>query len=406
MGSTSRRTTPSRTPTREDVFQGPYDSPSAESSSTIAGPSSVTRKRPPPLPPNIDLDDAPGGQNLSNSPNWRTTPSPGASPYSANSHSRPRSPHSNTTPTPVRLGEKRQSGSQRNFSRPLPGRIESYDATKRRPKASNESGGSGSTSASGSRESPLARRLGEEPPFMLPHPFRQEDTTSQLYPGVVLGAFAGNGHGENLDFGVDGMRFDGSMDDILDLTAAGNPGPRRGSNAGQDGNIAPWLNDDAEPGPHVFRQRSRREAPEKGGTTRESRKHSVQILNHFSSVPALPKIRRHGQDAPPVPSVPLSSVRGGSTPHIYSRPSSSGDKRNTTSQDSLPGLNGKSMTSLEPSPSSTRHPSQADVRASRLPSAASTSTLVGEKKKGLFSGFMRRKPGQSTSSSECQSRLG
>ena len=141
----------------------------------------------------------------------------------------------------------------------------------------------------------------------------------------------------------------------------------------------------------------------------QSKKHSLPLLNHFASVPALPKIKRHQQyhEAPPLPST--GSSRSGSQPQTHNRTVSK-DLIRLGSEESVKTLSGASLhkgknsssPSYEPSPSNTRHPSTTDVRGSRLGSVASNASgPIVDKKKGLFSGFMRRKTGASVTSSAC-----
>nr|XP_031860394.1 uncharacterized protein CI109_004284 [Kwoniella shandongensis]KAA5527466.1 hypothetical protein CI109_004284 [Kwoniella shandongensis] len=283
------------------------------------------------------------------------------------------------------------------------------------------------------RVSPLAKRLGEEPPFMLPHPSRN-DNTSQTYPGVVIGSFAGGGDPtEALGFGS-GMAWDGPMEDILDPSAPRAEGKKpRGSAGGQaEANIAPWLMDD-EPQRKSPVQPSTPTPPglEDGppgrgaaATLREKdaqRKSSMQVLNHFASVPSLPKIRRQGTVDPIAEAA--TNPRTGSQISVVNigvptgSSSSAGSIRDGSRQsrngsgDSLQTLSASQQRPPKGSPSADSHqplPAQGlakqnsiGPRVGRFGSTASQISGVGssgsERKKGFLGGLLKRKTGASVS---------
>ena len=275
------------------------------------------------------------------------------------------------------------------------------------------------------RASPLARRLGEDVPFMLPHPTRN-DATSQAYPGVVIGAFAGGGSNTGLAFGMDGMRFDGSMDDILDPTATGFAQGRNDSTAGQAGaSIAPWLVDDTDVFPEP--QPALDEATIGVAPKESPRKASMQVLNHFASVPALPKAKRQGVGSLALDTHAGSSSRSGSHPSILpssalSAFSSSVAPPNSSrsrlgSDDSIQTLGVPQQEKKASSPS--REPpllasqaarqsiapgSSSGGRLSRfgstVSSASGSGSAGGDKKKGFLGGLLKRKTGASMSTSQ------
>ena len=260
----------------------------------------------------------------------------------------------------------------------------------KRPKTAPQSGG---TNGNGQRVSPLAKRLGEEPPFMLPHP-SQDGSSSNMYPGVVIGSFAGAGSGTGMDFGVDDMRFDGNMEDILDPAAASRPVGRHDSTSGQAGaNIAPWLMDDSGP---------KAASPSPVAVPRSpTRKSNMPALSHFASVPSLNKVRRQDADG---------SSRSGSHGNIQpmSTSTSTGSGSNlagmgrTSRNGSDDSMQTVSANQRVPAPE-TRHSGQ--PRGSRFGSSASfASTSQGsvnhDKKKGFLGGFLKRRAGASVSSSE------
>lgn len=246
------------------------------------------------------------------------------------------------------------------------------------------------------RVSPLMKRLGEEPPFMLPHP-SCSDSTYQAYPGVVIGAFAGGG--PDTLFG----KLEGTMDDILDPNAA-NQGSR-GSQTPAGANIAPWLTDDGPP------SRSENSSPMypamhgkpvKGPAAalreKDLRKHST-VLNHFASVPSLPKIRRHVTAETATP----NQTPRGST-HSQSTLASSSASVNNENHESRAASDDSIQTTLTQkvrrhSPGELGHssvvpPPSKGTRPGRFGSTASTvsgSGSIGEKKKSLLGGFLKRK---------------
>lgn len=266
------------------------------------------------------------------------------------------------------------------------------------------------------RNSPLLKRLGEEAPFVLPHQSKI-DSASNMYPGVVIGSFAGGADHGTLSFGVDGMGFDGSMDDILDPSAT-HAGTRQGSASGQAGaNIAPWLSDDSPSTSELPRPAGG--DPAQGQTERADlpSKHSSQSLSHFTSVPSLPNLKRIDLSAE---STPNPDTRNGSQMFLAtsSRVVSSSDislrdvvTSRKGSSESVQTLSA-SQTGKKPTlptddvstalpPGGGRHASVAG-RMSRYGSAASTVTTgpAADKKKGFLGGFLKRKTGQSVSQGE------
>ena len=257
------------------------------------------------------------------------------------------------------------------------------------------------------KASPLARRLGEEPPFMLPHPTKS-DSTSQTYPGVVIGSFAGAGDNAGLGFGVDV-----SMDDILDTSAAPAPQNRQRSTSGQAGaNIAPWLMDDnssngsfSAPAPDM----------ENNATPKIP---SMQPLNHFASVPALPKLRRQATDISTSGQSLASSHSGIDTatelPSGATLASGGPSRSRAASSESVQTLGARqrpSQTShITVGPTAARHASVAAAgRLSRFGSIASNGSAASsgsERKKGFLGGFLKKKTGAVTSTSEpCLERM-
>ena len=234
------------------------------------------------------------------------------------------------------------------------------------------------------RVSPLSKRLGEEVPFMLPHPSKSE-ATNTAYPGVIIGSFAGqSASAMGLDFGVDDMRFDGTMDDIMDasVSAASGTLPSTAAPGGAaQPNIAPWLMDDEGAPP-------KSPSPVKNGDS------SKQGLSHFASVPTLPKL----------PGSQANGSRSGSHPDIYAN----GDPANVRHRNG----SGESMSTLGPkgkrvSPvgdpqqlPGTRHPSIAASRIGRLGSTTSNTSGSMKEKKGFLGGLLKRKTGGSIASRE------
>ncbi|ODN77508.1 hypothetical protein L202_04679 [Cryptococcus amylolentus CBS 6039] len=240
------------------------------------------------------------------------------------------------------------------------------------------------------RVSPLMKRLGEEPPFMLPHPSRSEST---FYPGVVIGSFAG-GSGSNSIFGQD-MQLDGSMDDILDPNARSDSKPGQGRQPQAGANIAPWLQDDEPPSrSHDPTPTAQDPAPGNAATVREKDKKSSSVLNHFSSVPTLPKIRRSGTADGTVSPLPAS----GTATHSPSGLASSSSSINTEGRTSRAG-SGDSLQTLPSGKGRRMSPAElgqgkTGTRAGRFgstASAASGTSSTGEKKKGFLGGLLKRK---------------
>ncbi|WVF67290.1 hypothetical protein IAT40_002041 [Kwoniella sp. CBS 6097] len=277
--------------------------------------------------------------------------------------------------------------------------------------------------------SPLAKRLGEEPPFMLPHP--SKSSTSQSYPGVVIGTFAGGGATDSLGF-AQGMGFEGGMDDILDPMAAPRSTGRQGSTGGQAApNIAPWLMDDEPsrtptpsqtPGSITPQADERNTNRGQAATVRDSssKKGSLPVLNHFSSVPSLPKIRRQGT-VEPIPES-SSTSRAGSNPSLNNLPGAptpltsssssireSGGRSRNNSNDSLQTLSAVQRSNRGGSPAAeapqalpTQPTKQHGGRIGRFGSTASNvsgtgSSGSGEKKKGFLGGLLKRRTGPSVS---------
>ncbi|WVQ75607.1 hypothetical protein IAR50_005235 [Cryptococcus sp. DSM 104548] len=243
------------------------------------------------------------------------------------------------------------------------------------------------------RVSPLIKRLGEEPPFMLPHPSRSEST---FYPGVVIGSFAG-GSGSDSFFGQD-MQLDGSMDDILDPNARSDAKSGQGKQPLAGANIAPWLQDDGPP--------SRSDDPMPTGqglargsaaTVRDKEKKSSSVLNHFSSVPSLPRMRRSGT-ADGSPLSPAGSGTATQSPSGLASSSSSIDTDGRTSRagsgDSLQTLPSGKGRRTSPAELGQLPQGKVGSRSGRFGSTASTisgTTSTGDKKKGFLGGLLKRK---------------
>ncbi|WWC95139.1 hypothetical protein V866_001993 [Kwoniella sp. B9012] len=293
--------------------------------------------------------------------------------------------------------------------------------------------------------SPLAKRLGEEPPFMLPHPSRNAQTSQTSFPGVVIGSFAGGG-------GTTMTGFEGGMDDILDPIANANA-----NNQGRQGrtsanpsttthtqaapNIAPWLMDDTSPSSasssttviHQPPLEIERTPSTRGpaATLREKESSSRKasgVLNHFSSVPSLPKIRRQpttdtsnqSELGPSSRNTSHTSITtqilqtsGQQTPLASSSSSiiEGGSRQRNNSIDSLQTLSGnqrsardnspKFDTATNPSSSSHSNKSHGTSRVGRFGSTASSASgsggTVNEKKKGFLGGLLKRRTGPSIS---------
>lgn len=206
-----------------------------------------------------------------------------------------------------------------------------------------------------SRLSPLARRLGEEVPY--------EYTAAQNYPGVV-------------DFSMDGMKLDVSMDDILDPSAPG----RQGSTVGQQAapNIAPWLMDDSTP-------------PQSGNVTPFS-----QTPGQTSAPPAKPTLSRLQSENS---LRTIGSSRHGSQPSITGIGISQEPDDSFSRHDSGDSLQTLAASHQKPPakpeapvlPGGGRH-SIAGGRMSRFGSTVSSvSAGSGEKKKGFLGGLLKRK---------------
>ncbi|WWC91945.1 uncharacterized protein L201_006897 [Kwoniella dendrophila CBS 6074] len=279
--------------------------------------------------------------------------------------------------------------------------------------------------------SPLAKRLGEEPPFMLPHPSKTTQT-SQAYPGVVIGSFAGGGS----TFGEGMVGFDGgigmNMDDILAPSSTSNNGRRNSTSVNANTtsqaapNIAPWLMDDSSPTASSAPPQSSLEVERTtfgpAATLREkdSSRKATGVLNHFSSVPSLPKIRRQPSADPQGESYVGSSSRtashtsistqiGQQTPIASSSSSiidtSSSSRPRNNSGDSLQTLSAPHRSTrdnspkLEPSSNSKSH--HHPTRVGRFGSTAGGSTgstnTGNEKKKGFLGGLLKRRTGPSIS---------
>jgi len=350
--------------------------------------------------PHADADDAQLGVSIgipgerSGSPTEMYETSPGSSPRMS-MKSLGSNQGSPNVPSSPKVRDK-----TRRSPRPDTGiaSSQSPDNSERRRRAADE--------RQGRKASPLFKRLGEEPPFMLHHPDKA-DETSKMYPGVVLGAFAESNSG-GLAFGSDEMRFDGTMDDILDSTA--HPQSRHDITSAPGANIAPWLLDDApslsrpeSPPPDQVSQPVPRESPRKG---------SVQARNHFASVPALSKIRRQPTEIL-IPEAPSgSSSRKGSHPSIFAGSGSEAASSSSNSKKASRKWNGSSESvqtvggsqppernsspSEEPSalpPHFARQSNPAvNSRMGRLDSTASNISAGSggsEKKKGFFGGLLR-----------------
>jgi len=192
--------------------------------------------------------------------------------------------------------------------------------------------------ANRSKASPLARR--------------SEDTSLEPIPVV--------------DFSMEGMQLDVSMDDILDPSAA----PRRqGSTTGQQAgaNIAPWLMDDSNPSP------TGPTSPALGNDNR-------------------PKLHRLQSD---MSMRTTASSRNGSQPSINNFPQESPDGRaRQGSGDSIQTLSaGPPKPPKDVLPGGGRH-SIVGNRASRFGSTASSASAAPtEKKKGGFLGGLLKRKG-------------
>jgi adenylate cyclase len=223
----------------------------------------------------------------------------------------------------------------------------------------------------------------------------QLPSTGTTYPGLVLGDSGGEGGDGRLGFGPDAMRFDGSMDDILDFSQTRDG--RHGSASGQAGaNIAPWLTDDAAGATDLEAEHSETITP--SGTSRNT---SSQALSHFSSVPSLPKIRPQGTNDEARDSDSSNAAAAGGP-----GPSSSKSSTRESSRSRLvSGDSGLTMSAHQrgkkPSlPDSLimpggRHGSVAQAtRLGRLASNASSmgNASIGSEKKRGFLGVFKRKP--------------
>lgn len=234
---------------------------------------------------------------------------------------------------------------------------------------------------------------------------------SSLNPGMVLGDF-----GQGFSGGLD---LNGPMDDILDPLATRTDG-RHGSTSGPaQPNIAPWLMEDtssANGGGRTGGSASSSTADifphEWNGSETVTPAGRRQSLNHFSSIPALPKLRRQGTvDALPEYD-PTGPPSRGSQAEIFpipgpSVPPTSSDSSTRDSSRSRHGSGDSAQTlSLSqarrpkgsgPELGQSRHASIAgpsgSARIGRFGSAGSnpgTANPSVEKKKGLF-GLLKRK---------------
>lgn len=226
-------------------------------------------------------EDGTGSIDGSTSPKSRSPPgSPGS----------PRNRHGTAEDGSRRTGNGSRGGSHRDGS---------PDSDRRRRTKSHRD-----------KMSPLAKRLGEEPPFMLNHPSRDAET-SQQYPGVVLGSFAGGGTSSAIGFGEYSVGFDGSMDDILDFSAPRQDG-RHDSATGLAPNIAPWL---AEDPTGKQDEKSATTTPAYGGIAHKPG------LTHYPSHPSLPRIKSSGTEQSLADiGGSTSSSRSGSYPDIFPVP--------------------------------------------------------------------------------------
>lgn len=296
-------------------------------------------------------------------------------------------------------------------------RLKSPDDAERRRRTASQ--------RDGKKISPLVKRLGEEAPFVLPHPSRS-DATSQQYPGVIIGSFAGGARDDSLGFGLGEMRFDGSMNDILDLSAAPQLQARHDSTSGAAGaNIAPWLMDDTPSKPQLqpwpSPQFMGEEQAWQGQTKDVPRKASVQTLSHFASVPALPRVKAHGTIAFLSEMPSGSSSRSGSEPSrvpaaahgASSSRTRDGTWSRTGSDESVqtlgaPHQKSGSSPSGEPArlpPQTSKQPGVASgSRTSRFGSTAANisggSGGAAEKKKGFLGSLLKRKATANTFPSE------
>lgn len=246
----------------------------------------------------------------------------------------------------------------------------------------------------------FAKRFGEKPPFILDHPDRQK-ATSEQYPGVVLGSFAGGIGGPGFGFGEHSVGI-GEMDGILDFSQPRQDG-RHDSASGPAPNIAPWLAEDKA-------NESRSSSADRSGT------HTPGdfAASQYGSQASLPQVRRNGTEQNLADGAASSSTsRSGSHPEIFPVPppdssaSSINDQHarhgSTDSVQTLPG--GQQPASLKkmPQPFGDQFVAPGGGRGSvagsklRLGSKASDfgstgSADSGKQRKGLFGGFLKRKP--------------
>ena len=260
-----------------------------------------------------------------------------------------------------------------------------------------------------SRAKILAKRLGEENPYVLPHPSRL-DATSTQYPGVVIGQFASGQSGSGqLGFDVNTIGFDGSINDILDPSAAGKDYNRQGATSGPPApNIAPWLTDDATPGSTPPLTPSGEGVP----TYSPSRDHGLPrkaSVPGFTPITSFPKMRRN-QTSESANELGVQVRRQDSSSYFPSNNASS-DPRNPSRTASSESVATVSVPRLTPAddvpgplqyfPGGGRHPSGSSSTKTRHSSSAtvSSTSTTGDKKKSFLGGFLKRRTGQSMSQS-------
>lgn len=250
-----------------------------------------------------------------------------------------------------------------------------------RRRTQNVEDGDGRRRRTNSDRSKIVSLLGEEAPFMLNHPTRQQ-TTSEQYPGVILGSFAGGGFdGQAMGFGEHSVGID--EHDFLDFSQPRMEGRgRHDSVAGPAPNIAPWLTDDPV-------QDSRSSSAERSGNSTPA------------DYGALPRFKRGGTD-PGLFDGSAASSRSSSHAQIFpvpppdSFPSNSVQASRHGSSDSVQTLSAynsasQNKRSLPADVFVAPGGSRGSIAGSRLKLGVSGSGDSG-KKKGFLGGFLKRKP--------------
>ena len=163
------------------------------------------------------------------------------------------------------------------------------------------------------------------------------------------------------------------------------------------------------------------------GSKESSTKASMQALNHFASVPALPKVKRQNTGSPALDTHPESSSRSGSYPSIPSSSALSAfsssvepqqpSRSRLGSDDSIQTLGAPQQEKKASSPSgdpplllsqaarqSIASGSGSGGRLSRFGStvsnASGSGSTGGDKKKGFLGGLLKRKTGASMTMSQ------